>query len=158
MDFLAGYLALPTQRSILSRFHGMPNHATNPHVRNTLENIVRMGRGKIVTHYNPRLRSFHIRQSGQVRLFGVIQVLLRDCLISCEWLEPVEIELSLSLIGLRLNKLRASLQKLRLRLLKTARCFRHAGFRLIQRSSEWALIDDKKQVSLLHNLPVAKMN
>jgi hypothetical protein len=48
---LAGYLVLPTQRSILSRFHGMPNHATNSHVRNTLENIVKLERGKIVTHY-----------------------------------------------------------------------------------------------------------
>jgi hypothetical protein len=55
MDFLAGYPVLPIQRSILSRPHPLPAPwlptPSDRNVTNAPENIVRMKRGKIVTHY-----------------------------------------------------------------------------------------------------------
>src|ERR1019366_6867955 len=55
MDFLAGYPVLPIQRSILSRPHPLPAPwlptPSERNVTNASENIVRMKRGKIVTHY-----------------------------------------------------------------------------------------------------------
>jgi hypothetical protein len=49
--FLAGYHVLPIQKGILSQLQGMPAHPTDTNVRNALENIVRIERGKIVIHY-----------------------------------------------------------------------------------------------------------
>jgi hypothetical protein len=55
MDFLAGYPVLPIQRSILSRPHRLPapwlKTPSDRNVTNAPENIVRMKRRKIVTHY-----------------------------------------------------------------------------------------------------------
>jgi len=55
MDFLAGYSVLPIQRSILSRPHPLPAPwlptPSEKIATNAPENIVRMKRGKIVTHY-----------------------------------------------------------------------------------------------------------
>src|ERR1019366_4294236 len=55
MDLLAGYPVLPIHRSILSRPHPLPAPwlptPSERNVTNAPENIVRMKRGKIVTHY-----------------------------------------------------------------------------------------------------------
>ena len=55
MDFLAGYPVLPIHGSILSRPHALPPPwpptPSERNVTNAPENIVRMKRGKIVTHY-----------------------------------------------------------------------------------------------------------
>src|ERR1017187_4052049 len=55
MDLLAGYPVLPIRRSILSRPHPLPAPwlptPSERNVTNAPENIVRMKRGKIVTHY-----------------------------------------------------------------------------------------------------------
>src|SRR5260370_42376955 len=56
IDFLAGYPVLPIHRSILSRSHPLPTPglptSSSRNVTNAPANIVRMERGKIVTHYN----------------------------------------------------------------------------------------------------------
>ena len=58
MDFLAGYPVLPTQQSILSRPHPLPAlwppTPSERNVANAPENIVRMERRKIMTHYSRR--------------------------------------------------------------------------------------------------------